>query len=67
MAPRHRAAAQPRPKTRRAYAIVDRGADGRPRLERFTDAQSYRARLAALEHSDKRSLTIDEIACLLDS
>ena len=51
---------------RRAYELVVRGPDGRPRTERFTDAATYRARLASLEPSEPRGLSIDEIAGLLD-
>jgi hypothetical protein len=52
---------------RRAYELVLRGPDGRPRSERFANAAAYRARLVSLEHSESRSLSIDELAGLLDS
>jgi hypothetical protein len=44
-----------------------RGADGRPRFERFNDAASYRARLAALSHTETAAVSIDEIVGLLDA
>ena len=52
-----------------------RGPDGRPRFERFNDVAAYRARLASFttentgnpEHSDIGSLSIEEIAGLLDT
>ena len=50
-----------------AYAVIVRGANGRVRVERFTDAAAYRERLAALEQSDTGGLSIDEIASLLDA
>ncbi|HVH26203.1 MAG TPA: hypothetical protein VM818_05570 [Vicinamibacterales bacterium] len=52
---------------RRAYELVLRGPDGRPRCERFANAAAYRARLVSLEHAEHRSLSIDELAGLLDS
>jgi hypothetical protein len=52
---------------RRAYELVLRGPDGRPRSERFASAAAYRARLVSLEHSENRSLSIDELVGLLDS
>jgi hypothetical protein len=52
---------------RRAYELVLRGPDGRPRSERFANAAAYRARLVSLEHSENRSLSIDELAGLLDN
>jgi hypothetical protein len=50
-----------------AYVLVVRGGDGRVRSERFTDAASYRARLAALERSHEHSISIDELITLLDA
>ena len=50
-----------------AYAVIVRGANGRLRVERFTDAVAYRERLAALEQSDDGDVSIDEIASLLDA
>jgi hypothetical protein len=52
---------------RRAYELILGGPDGRPRLEQFADARTYRARLASLRHAEIRSLSIDELATLLDS
>jgi hypothetical protein len=64
----HKAARHPRPeKSCRAYELIVRGPDGRPRCEQFTDASAYRARLRRLKTSTSRSLSIDEIAALLDS
>ena len=48
------------------YLFVARGSNGRVRAERFTDAASYRARLARAVHSDDRGLSVDDIAELLD-
>jgi hypothetical protein len=50
-----------------AYVLIVRGPDGRPRAERFTDVASYRARLMSLQHSENSSISIDEIAGLLDT
>jgi hypothetical protein len=47
-----------------AYLLIARGSNGRPRLERFTDAAAYRARL---ERPVARGLSVDEIADLLTS
>jgi hypothetical protein len=52
---------------RRAYELIVRGPDGRPRFEKFDSAAAYRARLTALERSDNGSLSIEEIATLLDT
>ena len=49
------------------YFFIARGSNGRVCAERFTDAASYRARLARMVHSDDRGLSVDEIARLLDS
>jgi hypothetical protein len=53
-----------RPRTG-AYVLVVRGRDGRVRSERFADAASYRARVAALEHSHDHSVSLDDIITLL--
>ena len=56
--------------------LIVRGPDGRPRSERFNDMAAYRARLMTLhtgktgktgEHSEHGSISIEEIAGLLDS
>ena len=52
---------------RGAYVLIVRGADGRPRVERFNDVAAYRARLVSLEHSGNGTLSIEEIARLLDT
>jgi hypothetical protein len=57
------------------YLVIVRGPDGRPRFERFNDIPAYRARLASLntensateEHPENGSLSIEEIAGLLDT
>jgi hypothetical protein len=49
------------------YFLIVRGSNGRVRAERFSDVASYRARLARIDHSDDRGLSVDEIAGLLDS
>jgi hypothetical protein len=54
-------------KSRAAYVLIVRGPDGRLRAERFADVTSYRARLMSLQHSENNSLSIDEIAGLLDT
>ena len=56
-----------RDKSRAAYVLIVRGPDGRPRAERYTDVASYRARLMSLQHSENSSISIDEIAGLLDT
>ena len=48
------------------YVVVVRGPDGRVRLERFNDAAAYRARVLSLKHSDTGSVSVEEIAGLLD-
>ncbi len=53
--------------THRAYELIQRVPDGRPRSERFVDAKAYRARLTSFVRSESRSLSIDELASLLDS
>jgi hypothetical protein len=63
----------PSEKARGVYVLIVRGADGRPRSERFTDVAAYRARLLTLhtgnagERSEHSSLSIEEIAGLLDT
>jgi len=58
---------------RGVYVLIVRGPDGRPRSERFNDVSAYRARLLSLnigntgERSEHASISIDEIAGLLDS
>ena len=52
---------------RGSYVLIVRGPDGRPRAERFADVAAYRARLASLQHSEDRSISIEEIAGLLDT
>ena len=56
--------------------LIVRGPDGRLRSERFNDMAAYRARLVTLntgktggagEHSQNGSISIEEIAGLLDS
>ena len=56
--------------------LIVRGPDGRLRSERFNDMAAYRARLVKLdtgktgqtvERSEHGSISIDEIAGLLDS
>jgi hypothetical protein len=54
-------------KSRGAYVLIVRGPDGRPRAERFTDVASYRTRLLSLQPSEDSSISIDEIAGLLDT
>jgi len=49
-----------------AYELIVRGPDGRPRLERFENAAAYRARLMALQRSQRPGLSIEDIARLLD-
>jgi len=57
------------------YLVIVRGPDGRPRFERFNDVAAYRARLTSLnaassgtgEHSENGSVSIEEIAGLLDT
>jgi hypothetical protein len=48
------------------YGLIVRGRDGRPRLEQFEDAAAYKERLACLGSSLPDSMSIEEIARLLD-
>jgi hypothetical protein len=58
---------QPKPTTERgAYTLVVRGPDGRPRYERFDDAQSYLARLTTLHPLSAESVSIEDVLALLD-
>jgi hypothetical protein len=50
-----------------AFELIVRGDDGQAKLERFTDARAYRARLVELRLSSPPAVSIDEIARLLDS
>jgi hypothetical protein len=54
-------------KARTTYVLIVRGPDGRARFEHFNDAASYRARLLSLETSENGSISIEEIAGLLDA
>ena len=56
-----------RDKAADTYVLIVRGPDGRPRSERFNDAAAYRARLVSLRRSDDGSVSIEEIAGLLDT
>ena len=57
-----------RAKAESAFVLIVRGPDGRPRLERFDDVATYRARIGAIdEESDADAISIDEIAGLLDA
>jgi hypothetical protein len=47
--------------------LIVRGADGRPRVERFRSAAAYRARLATLCRSGAESVSIEELVGLLDA
>ncbi len=49
------------------YVLIVRGADRRPRFERFADANSYKARLAALKPSPACSLSLDEVVGWLEA
>ena len=53
-------------KARTGYLVIVRGPDGRPRFERFNDVAAYRARLVSLELIRNNSISIEEIAGLLD-
>jgi len=50
----------------RGYEFIVRGPDGRPRLERFENAASYRAMLIGLQGSPHLGVSIEDIAKLLD-
>ena len=54
-------------KVRTGYLVIVRGPDGRPRFERFNDMAAYRARLVSLERSETSSMSVEEIAGLLDT
>jgi len=49
------------------YVLIVRGADRRPRFECFADANSYKARLAALQPSPACSLSLDEVVGWLEA
>jgi hypothetical protein len=49
-----------------SYELIVRGPDGRPRLERFENAASYRAKLIGLQRSPRLGVSIEDIAKLLD-
>jgi hypothetical protein len=49
------------------YSLIFRGSDNRLLLERFVDANAYRAQLTVLRPSIGCSVTIDEVADWLDS
>jgi hypothetical protein len=49
-----------------AYELIARGPDGRPRLERFENAASYRAMLIGLQRSRRLGVSIEDLAKLLD-
>jgi len=46
--------------------LIARGPDGRPHIEKFDEAVSYRARLRKLPKSSIGGVSIDEIVELLD-
>ena len=46
--------------------LIARGPDGRPRLEKFAEAEAYRTRLRKLQQSPIGGVSIDEIVELLD-
>jgi hypothetical protein len=49
-----------------SYMLIVRGADGLIRCERFSSVAEYRTRLAALDQTAERGLSIGQIASLLD-
>ena len=49
-----------------SYELIVRGPDGRPRLERFDSAASYRAKLNGLQRSPRLGVSIEDIVKLLD-
>jgi hypothetical protein len=53
-------------KASRTYELVVRGPDGHPRIERFETAGSYLARLLTLQQSPAASVSIEELAGLID-
>jgi hypothetical protein len=48
------------------YVLIVRGADGRLRAERFSDAAAYRVRLSSLEHERDGAVSLPELISLLD-
>jgi hypothetical protein len=50
-----------------SYTLIVRGRDGQPRFERFGSAAAYKARLAKLHQSNSGSISIEELAQLLDT
>ena len=49
------------------YELIVRGPDGRPRLEQFENAASYRAMLIGLQRSPRLGVSIEDIAKLFDT
>jgi hypothetical protein len=51
---------------RGGYEVIVRGKDGRPRFERVRDLAAYRARVSSIDRSEPQTISIEEIARLLD-
>jgi len=64
--PPRQAKRKARARRSRGYELIVRGPDGRPRLERFENAVSYRAKLIGLQRSPSLGVSIEDIAKLLD-
>ena len=60
-------ARRPRRRSRQPYVLISRGEDGRPRFERFDDADAYQKRLKQIEGTEVGSVSIDDVLSLLDS
>jgi hypothetical protein len=52
--------------SRGGYVVVVRDRDGRARAERVDDAAAYRERLVSISGNENDSVSIDELATLLD-
>jgi hypothetical protein len=68
MAGQRKAPHDPRGDRRRGgYEVIVRGPDGRARFERVRSASAYRERVKGLKRSNANTITIDELARLLDT
>ena len=68
MAAQRKAPRGPREDRRRGgYEVIVRGPDGRARFERVRNASAYRERIKGMKPSTANTITIDELARLLDT
>ena len=68
MAAKHHARRDARGDRRRSgYEVIVRGADGRARFKQVRNALAYRDLIKGMKPSEQNSISIDEIARLLDT